>query len=164
MAEFTIRESATADLPAIRMALAYALDWRGEGGWDSPDKLIDGSGHSYLLADWGRPGDTAVMAEMRGREIGAAWYRSWTDSLHSYGYIDAATPEVGLGVDPVCRGHGVGTALMTALIACATEGGYTALSLSVERDNPAVRLYQHLGFEHSGDVDNAWTMRKLLES
>lgn len=162
--EFTVRTSAKADLPAIGMALAYALDWRGEGGWESPVALIEWSGHSYLLADWGRPGDAAVIAEIGGRAVGAAWYRFWTDSLHSYGYIDAATPEIGVGVDPGCRRHGIGTALMTALFALAMERDVPALSLSVERDNPAVRLYRQLGFEHIGDVDNAWTMGKRLSS
>lgn len=47
---------------------------------------------------------------------------------------------------------------MTRLLALAAEGGVTSLSLSVERDNPAVDLYESLGFRHHDDVDNAWNM------
>ena len=162
--EFTVRNAAEADLPAIRTALAHALDWRGVAGWESPAALIESSGHAYLLADWGRPGDAAVIADVCGRGVGAAWYRRWSESLHSYGYIDDATPEIGLGVDPGCRRQGIGTALMSALLALAVGHGVSSLSLSVERDNPAVRLYRNLGFEHHADVENAWTMRKQLGS
>ncbi len=160
--KFTVRAAAEADLPALRAALAHALDWRGAGGWESPLAFIESSGQAYLLAGWGRPGDTAVIAEARGRAIGAAWYRRWTESLHSYGFIDDATPEIGLGVDPGYRRQGVGTALMTRLLALAAEQGVRSLSLSVECDNPAVHLYRGLGFEHHADMDNAWTMRKRL--
>lgn len=45
------------------------------------------------------------------------------------------------------RGQGVGTALLEALIAQAREAGFPGLSLSLDPRNPAVRLYQRLGFE-----------------
>jgi hypothetical protein len=38
----------------------------------------------------------------------------------------------------------------------------TALSLSVEEDNPAASLYHRLGFEAVGKVGNALTMRLHL--
>lgn len=161
---FTVRLATMTDLPAIAAALAYALDWRGEGGWESPAELIEATGHGYLIAGWGRFGDVAVVAEVDGRAVGAAWYRGWSEALHSYGYIDDATPEIGLGVEPGYRRQGIATALMTRLIALALERGVPSVSLSVERDNPAVDLYRTLGFRHSADVDNAWTMCKQLTS
>ena len=160
----TARTATGADLPAIQTALAYALDWRGEGGWDSPAALIESSGHAYLLAGWGKTGDAAVIAVVQDRAVGAAWYRYWSKSLHSYGYIDDSTPEIGLGVDPDYRRQGVGTSLMTALLNLAVEHGVPSLALSVECDNPAVRLYRNLGFEHYADVDDAWTMLGRLGS
>ena len=33
------------------------------------------------------------------------------------------------------------------------------MSLSVEEDNPALRLYERVGFVPAGLVENAWTMR-----
>lgn len=163
-AEYRVRVAAGADLPAIQAALAYAIDWRGEGGWDTPVTLIESTGHTYLLAGWGRLGDAAIVAFVGDRAVGAAWYRQWSESLHSYGYVDEATPELGLGVDPAYRRRGVGTALVTALLARAVELGAPSLSLSVDRDNPAIRLYRGLGFEHYADVDDAWTMLRRLGS
>ena len=60
---------------------------------------------------------------------------------------------------PSWRGRGVGRSLLGALIARARAEGHAALSLSVEVDNPALRLYEHAGFTRVGQVGNAWTMR-----
>ena len=160
--QFIVRPATEADLPVMQAALAHALDWRGEGGWESAIKLIESTGHVCLLDGWGRAGDMAVVADVRGCGVGAAWYRRWSESLHSYGYVDEATPEIGLGVDPGYRQQGIATALMTQLLALAMEHGISSLSLSVERDNPAVRLYRDLGFQVYASVGNAWTMRRFL--
>ena len=44
------------------------------------------------------------------------------------------------------RGHGIGGQLLAALVEQAGEDGYPALSLSVERGNPAISLYERHGF------------------
>jgi len=48
---------------------------------------------------------------------------------------------------------------MLALIGHARTEGVTALSLSVENDNPALSLYRRLRFEAVQTVGNAYTMR-----
>ena len=51
---------------------------------------------------------------------------------------------------------------MAAVINDATEQALTALCLSVEFDNPALRLYERHGFLRVGQVGGAWTMRRDL--
>ena len=64
--------------------------------------------------------------------------------------------DVAVSVLPGHRGRGVGTALLSSLIERCSELGYPALSLSVQRSNPAARLYERLGFrEVSGDDGEA---------
>jgi hypothetical protein len=46
-----------------------------------------------LLADWGRPGDRGVVTKEQQSKTGAAWFRLWRSELHSYGFVDAETPE-----------------------------------------------------------------------
>jgi ribosomal protein S18 acetylase RimI-like enzyme len=57
------------------------------------------------------------------------------------------------------RGQGIGCTLLGALIARARSDRVPQLSLSVEKDNPALKLYESAGFEIVGTVGNAWTMR-----
>lgn len=75
-----------------------------------------------------------------------------------YGCVDAGTPEVATGVVPAWRERGVGGALLDALIVAAHDAGSVALSLSVEPDNPARRLYERLGFHQVGEVGGSLTM------
>jgi ribosomal protein S18 acetylase RimI-like enzyme len=115
-----------------------------------------------LLAGWGRPGDRAVIAEEQEQPIGAAWFRLWTPELHSYGFVDAQTPELGIAVAPAYRGKAIGRALLEALITTARADGFPALSLSVSPFNPARHLYESLGFRKVGESGTSWTLRLWL--
>ena len=57
-----------------------------------------------------------------------------------------------------------GPGCSAALIECARERAVPALSLSVEPDNPAARLYRRLGFVEVGGVGGAVTMVLTLSS
>ena len=58
---------------------------------------------------------------------------------------------VDIALLPEFRGRGVGTGLLRELIAEAREGG-KRLSIHVEVNNPAMRLYERLGFRAVGEV------------
>ena len=104
------------------------------------------------VEEFGREGDTAICAETDGQIVGAAWSRL----MHGYGFIDDAVPEIAVSVLPEHRGQGIGTALLMELVRRCARRGFPALSLSVQRANPAIRLYKRLGFhEVTGDEDEA---------
>jgi ribosomal protein S18 acetylase RimI-like enzyme len=111
---------------------------------------------------WGRTGDHGVLARIGARTgdpvVGAAWSRLFTDADHGYGFVDAQTPEVTLAVAAAHRRLGIGRALLSSLMVRAGSKGFSALSLSVEHDNPARSLYEDLGFETVAYVGNARTM------
>jgi ribosomal protein S18 acetylase RimI-like enzyme len=50
-----------------------------------------------------------------------------------------------IGLEPDCRGQGIGQRLLQGLMKFADSQGQT-LELAVMRHNPALRLYQRLGF------------------
>lgn len=88
------------------------------------------------------PDDRALVAEFDGEVVAACWVRT-TDE---YGHIDEATPSFSISAYREHRGKGVGTALMSRMLDELLEEGYARTALSVQKENPAVRLYLRLGF------------------
>lgn len=106
------------------------------------------------LDGWGRPGDAAVIAVAAdGRRLGAAWYRLFPPEDPGWGFVASDIPELSIGVAAEARGSGVGSALLDALLTLAREQGHRAMSLSVDRRNPARRLYERKGFRDAGISD-----------
>lgn len=163
--ETSIRLATEADVTVLRDALVLALAWRDPAFPPDPERYLRDSGHGHLIEPWGRPGDAALIAESAETPTGiagAAWYRFWSREDHSYGFVDESIPELGIGVHHVYRGRCIGSALLVRLLEQARQQGIGAVSLSVERDNPALRLYRRLGFVVVGEVGNAHTMVKTL--
>lgn len=137
--------------------LAVAADWRPGARLRSIPELMAVPALAHYVADWPRKGDAGFVAE-EGEPLGAAWWRLFTVDDGGYGFIDEATPELSIGVVPEARGRGVGTLLLRALIDAAQRSALPALSLSVERDNPAALLYERLGFQTVLPVGGSLTM------
>ena len=95
------------------------------------------------VADFGKKEhDIALVAEVNQKIIGAVWVRIMND----YGHIDNTTPSLAMSVFKEYRGLGVGTALLEELIATLKSKGYSQVSLSVQKDNYAVKMYKKAGF------------------
>ena len=135
-----IRRGASSDVPFMRDMLTHAYYWR----WGTPE--AEDIPTSRYVDAWGRPGDTAVIALDGGFPVGAAWYRTFTEDAPGFGYVDAKTPELTVAVVPSKRGKGLGEQLLTALLERARDAGHETISLSVERANPARKLYERFGF------------------
>ena len=105
------------------------------------------------IKDFGKQaGDLGVVAEQNGQIIGAAWTRI----IPAYGHIDNATPELAISILPEFRGFGTGARLMTRLFVLLRDNGYKQTSLSVQKNNPAVRFYERLGYKYTGErLDHA---------
>lgn len=157
----TLRPATPDDVPLLEAMQFEAFFWNPTTPRPPADAFLARPEFHRLLAGWGRPGDYAVVAEQGETPIGAAWYRLWTDDDHSYGFVDAETPELGIGVRAGYRSKGVGRALMRALIAAARNDGIRALSLSVDPSNFARTLYESMGFIKVGASGTSWTY--LLE-
>ena len=159
MATARIRPASAADLPFLREMLFEAGFWRPGAARPALEEGLARPDLAKLLAGWGRPGDAGVVAESAGGPpLGAAWYRFWSEADHSYGFVSPGVPELGIAVRAEARGSGVGEQLLRALLEEAARRGVPELSLSVERDNPAARLYERVGFRQVGVRGGALTM------
>lgn len=141
-----IRPLGDGDVEHVKWALYAAVTWNPRRELPPFELLI---GHPELARyhqDWGRPGDLGVVAEIHGDVIGVACGRLFAEDDHGDGYVDERTPELAVAVASGHQAEGIGTRLMAALAAAARDQGAPALSLSVDHDNPAVRLYERLGY------------------
>jgi GNAT superfamily N-acetyltransferase len=144
-----IRALEEKDIPFLGEMLYAALDWRADGELPPPELVLVHPQVSIFHEHWGREGDTGLVAEEAGWPVGAVWYRFFTDAEHGEGYVDEQTPELAVAVVDGFRGRGVGQKLMEAMHERGREAGLGRISLSVDSDNPARRLYVRLGYvEH----------------
>jgi ribosomal protein S18 acetylase RimI-like enzyme len=102
------------------------------------------------IKDFGRIDDCGVVAEMDGQIVGAAWTRI----IPAFGHIDDQTPELTISVLPGWRGKSIGSRMMRHLFDLLRELGYRQTSLSVQKDNPATRFYERLGYKFASERRN----------
>lgn len=122
----------------------YQAIYLPEGVEPPPRSVVDLPELQVYIAGFGtRPGDYCLVAEVKETVVGAAWSRIMED----YGHIDSSTPSLAISLLPDYRGLGIGTQLLNSLLLLLQENGYLRASLSVQRDNPALRLYERAGFQ-----------------
>lgn len=144
--------------------LVAAAFWRPNGPSGSVTGVLSQPQLAHYVAGWLRPGDFGVIALNAQQPVGAAWARLFPESDPGYGFVDAVTPELSMGVVRAWRGGGIGSRLLDALIAAAREQKLASLSLSVEPDNHARFLYERVGFRQVSEVGGSLTMLLRLRS
>ena len=149
-----IRAASPHDVRFLRDMLRHAYYWRMNESADLPV--------ARYVTNWGREGDDGLVAIDEGNLVGAAWYRLFPRDQAGFGFVDESTPELTIAVVPSRRGRGFGHELMTGLLERARRAGYERLSLCVEKDSPAVSLYEGYGFRRVGEVEGALTMMAEL--
>ncbi len=152
-----VRPAGPADGDFLAEMLVAAACWRPGGPIGDVQSVLAQPELAHYITGWPRPGDMGMVAE-DGPPVGAAWLRLLPEQDPGYGFVDDKTPELSIGVVPTHRGQGIGSLLLEALIEAARAQRYQALSLSVEPDNPARRLYERHGFQVIGTVDGSLTM------
>ena len=96
----------------------------------------------YIVEFGERKHDKAMVAEIQGKVVGAVWVRIMND----YGHIDNDTPSLAMSVFKKYRGLGIGTSLLEHLLSVERMKGYSKISLSVQKNNYAVKMYEKVGF------------------
>lgn len=152
--QYRIREI-TGDEPGILNDFLYEAIFIPEGAAPPPGEIIYQPELQVYVADFGRhAGDLALIAEADRTPLGACWTRIMED----YGHIDDETPSLAISLYPEYRGKGIGTALLLAMLDRLKAAGYRRVSLSVQKENAAVRLYRRTGFAVVRETDEEYIM------
>ena len=150
-----IRIIEPSDYPLLEEFLYHAI-WVPPDTAPLPRDIIYEPDIFVYIDGFGGRDDFGFVAEQDNRVVGAAWARI----ISAFGYIDDETPELALSVLPEYRGGGIGSLLLTHLLDLLCQRGYYRVSLSVQKENPAVRLYLRLGFETASENDDDYLMVK----
>jgi len=153
---YNIRGIIPADYPHMENFLYHAIYIPADEVLPPRDVIFDPEIYVYIKNFGSLPADCGTVAEIDGNIVGMAWARI----IPAYGNIDENTPELAISVLSEFRGGGIGAALMAKLFDELRERGHTRTSLSVQKNNPAVRFYQRLGYritdeklDHAGHED-----------
>jgi [ribosomal protein S18]-alanine N-acetyltransferase len=158
MQEFSVRLADEQDEVFLWNMLYHSI-YVPEGGSLPPRSVLDEPHINRILNGWGREGDLALIAEnSNNQSIGAVYIRLFTEENKTYGYYNDQTPILGIAILPEYRGKGIGTILLEGIFKEAKALGYTHISLSVDPNNPARRLYERFGFEKVGVDGTSWDM------
>lgn len=96
------------------------------------------------INDFGnKEGDIAFVVEADGLLVGAVWVRIMDD----YGHVDDETPSFAISLLKEYRNYGIGTKLMITMLDELKRCGYKQASLSVQKQNYAVKMYKKTGFQ-----------------
>ena len=134
-----IRVAGEEDLEAITAIYNDAI-LTTTASWD--DEVVTLENRRAWLAEHGTEPNVTLVAEVGGEVVGFAGYGRYREKA-GYDF----TVEHSVYLAPAARGRGLGTRLLTELVAAATERGMHVMIGGLSADNEtSLRLHQRLGF------------------
>ena len=125
-----------------------------EGMGKPPKSIIEQPKLQVYIEDFGKEDDWCLVAEIKEKIIGAVWVRIMDD----YGHIDDETPSFAISLYAEYRNMGIGIALMRDMLELLKNKSYKRTSLSVQKVNYAVCMYQKAGFEIIDENEEEYIM------
>ncbi len=157
--DYMIREIAKSEYSLLNKFLYEAIFI--PDGIEPPDKsIIHNPELQVYIRDFGKyKDDYCLIAEADNKIIGAVWARIMED----YGHIDDMTPSLAISLYNDYRGHGIGTDMMKRMLRLLKNNGYKRVSLSVQKENYAVKMYLKVGFVIKCENNEEYIMVNYLQ-
>ena len=157
--DYIIRELEAGEYRLLKDFLYEAI-FIPEGEDLPPKAIINAPELQIYISGFGsQKHDRALLAEVNGKAVGAVWVRIMND----YGHIDDETPSFAISLYKEYRGMGIGTAMMKKMLAILKEAGYEKVSLSVQKKNYVVKMYQKVGFKIAEERGDEYIMVNYLQ-
>lgn len=152
--DYILREMKKEEYPLLDDFLYEAI-YIPNGVEPPPKSVIKLPELQEYIYDFGnKEHDKAFVAEAEGNIVGAVWVRVMND----YGHIDNDTPSLAMSLHKNYRGLGIGTDLLNRFLSTLKEEGYSKISLSVQKENYAVKLYKKAGFMIVNETEEEYIM------
>ncbi len=157
--DYTIRRIEEYEYPLLNEFLYEAIFI--PSGMEAPPKSVINAPELQIYVEhFGeKKDDWGLVAEVNGNIAGAVWGRI----INDYGHIDDETPSLAMSVCKEYRGLGIGTAMLKEMLFILKNNGYLKVSLSVQRNNYAVKMYQEAGFENFKTTKEEYVMVAYLK-
>ena len=151
--DYKIREIRKNEYPILSDFLYEAI-FIPEGMDKPPKSIIEQPELQVYIEDFGKKDDWCLVAEVKGKIVGAVWVRIMDD----YGHIDNETPSFAISLYAEYRNMGIGITLMRDMLELLKNKSYKRTSLSVQKVNYAVCMYQKVGFEVVDENEEEYIM------
>jgi len=158
MNEIVIREIRECEIEKLEDMLYEAI-YQPDEQTPIPRSVLNVPEVYAYIKDFGKSKDDyCLVADFYGKIVGAVWVRILSGEPKGYGHINEETPEFAISLFKEYRNQGIGTNLMNKMIDYLKDSGYAQTSLSVQKENYAVKLYSNLGFEIIDEKDEDYLM------
>ena len=156
--DYQIRPIRKEETPLLRDFLYNAI-FIPEGVTPPPMSIVDDESLQIYIRDFGLlPDDRCLVAELNGKVVGAIWSRIVND----YGHIADDVPSIAISLYKEYRNQGIGTELLNQMLDLLKADGYKSVSLSVQKANYAIKMYQKAGFQTISENAEEAIMQCLL--
>jgi ribosomal protein S18 acetylase RimI-like enzyme len=143
----------------VLTSFLYEAIYVPEGMEPPPRSIVSNPAINLYIKDFGRAGDICLVCEDHKQIVGAAWSRILDcEGQLGYGNIGPGIPELAISVLPEYRGRGIGQGLLQRLHMALSTEGYHQISLSVQKANPACRLYERAGYRVLREQEDDYIM------
>ena len=143
MSNFVIRKLDISEASLLK-EFTYMAIYVPHGVKMPPKSIVEQPALKIYYQDFGtEKGDICLVAETDNKIVGAVWTRIVNDFAH----IDDNTPSLAIAVAKESRGKGIGTRLLNQMLTDLKDSRFLSVSLSVQKDNFAVKMYERAGFK-----------------
>ena len=159
MSNFVIRKLDISEASLLK-EFTYLAIYVPQGVKMPPKSIVEQPALKIYYQDFGtEKGDICLVAESDNKIVGAVWTRIVNDFAH----IDDNTPSLAIAVAKESRGKGIGTRLLNDLLTVLKVEGFLSVSLSVQKENYAVKMYEKAGFDVVQNNGEELVMLKKLK-
>ncbi len=156
LAHLRYRMADRRDEELLRTATLLNLNWPGPRF--SAEEIVLAPALARYARLQPERGDLGVVVAGPEGPVGVSWLLFLPAADPGYGFVAEGVPELCICVLPAWRGRGIGRDLLDRVIIAAAARGVDRISLSVEADNPARRLYERSGFRSAALSSSPGTM------